>query len=795
MARVREHLKVTREREQWTVVSTRKQRTVKAAPATWTEATTDRPHHRQGPSRTCDKGILPATNRGPCSSRDIGVKDSFNLGRSTVEASSAYKKVTWADKAGIALSRTVYFNHEETQYKEKALNVHQPEGTSATAASNAHQPEAEGSHQPEGFSRSGAFKGSVNLAYQPEGSSTSEVLKSGGKERNQYAATPLKPLKLTYKEALISSPPFPRPPRHHSSANLHLLSLPHPVSSPSRDYAVFLPEWVPAERLVRREVLNLGACRLRCYPWNPYHGARRPPLTYKVWIRLVSLPYECWSSRSVGALVGGFGRFIRPDDFSARMADLSGYRCLIAVNHLSDIPENLEITFGDLSISVLIQIGRWDRADAIGRGNQPNERSDQHIPDEPGRDLHAARSDRGRCSSDGGDSNSDASWNSPEIRDRRRGRALPILRDADLQHGPMQRSSDGHGHSEGYVRGRRASAGGSLSSDASPVIVGKRDETKLISNCNAADVDLVAHPIVGGVRGVSLSGGASPSGFPSVICRPTAIMISLRPGVEGPRLGSWSPHPVMKKAKSGLDIYFKPGEYRGGINSEIGLSSSTLGLGTLSDLQQPSSIVRMRLGPVTLASDRYGGMGLLGPGGPGPTLIHIWEPCSLCFLVNWGPLGLTTFKLQASLGPSRPLTTSGPPAVMFYQGPSSLSHAEPPDALVSLGPDGKLKCSPSMAMGHSGLDGLLQNSGSREVLLPRGPTPRGARGEGPGAHADTVGSHLRLDPTLLRTPPSALTSAGRLQEVTCQSPVTQVQPKPLLTGRAEQSRADVSAQV
>nr|CAD1822971.1 unnamed protein product [Ananas comosus var. bracteatus] len=73
-----------------------------------------------------------------------------------------------------------------------------------------------------------------------------------------------------------------------------------------------------------------------------------PPLTYNVWIRLVSLPYECWSSHTVAALVGGFGRFIRADDHTKRMIDLSGYRCLIKVNHLSDIPENLEITFGDI---------------------------------------------------------------------------------------------------------------------------------------------------------------------------------------------------------------------------------------------------------------------------------------------------------------------------------------------------------------------------------------------------------------------------------------------------------------
>nr|CAD1842767.1 unnamed protein product [Ananas comosus var. bracteatus] len=125
----------------------------------------------------------------------------------------------------------------------------------------------------------------------------------------------------------------------------------HVAKFSQRDYVIFLPEWVTAAQLVRREILSLDNLRLQCYPWNPYFGLRRASLTYNVWIRLVSLPYECWSSRTVAALVGGFGRFIRADDFSSRMVDLTGYRCLISVNFLSDIPENLEITVGDYSLS------------------------------------------------------------------------------------------------------------------------------------------------------------------------------------------------------------------------------------------------------------------------------------------------------------------------------------------------------------------------------------------------------------------------------------------------------------
>nr|CAD1835313.1 unnamed protein product [Ananas comosus var. bracteatus] len=406
-----------------------------------------------------------STGRSP----GIAVTSLNNLGSSKVEACSSSKKVIWADHAGTSLTNTLLFNVDDNPCIDGPLKARLPE--------DAH-------------CKVGCYEG----------------LNCSVKKSEQL---PPPPLKQSYKEALLSSPP-PLAPclgRDHRASHCrdpvrctrcfktgHLARacmdrLPLPVyrfmrARPSylsafvplsddfiarqnrrrnailvdvlppanlghfpqdtianelasrfggfssdfhvaryreRDYVVFLPEWVPTDRLIRREVLNLGALRLRCYPWDPYHGARRPPLTYKAWIRFVSLPYECWSSRTVAALVGGFGRFIRPDDFSARMVDLSGYRCLIAVNHLSDIPENLEITFGDLSLYVLIQLERWDRADAFGRGNLPNEGSDQHTPhDGPSaRDLHAARSDRGRCSSDGGDSNSDASWNSSEIRDRR----------------------------------------------------------------------------------------------------------------------------------------------------------------------------------------------------------------------------------------------------------------------------------------------------------------------------------------------------------------------------------------
>nr|CAD1822702.1 unnamed protein product [Ananas comosus var. bracteatus] len=58
------------------------------------------------------------------------------------------------------------------------------------------------------------------------------------------------------------------------------------------------------------------------------------------------------------------------------MVDLTGYRCLISVNYLSDIPKNLEITVGDYSLLVLIQLERWGRRDVVNLGNPPNELTD-----------------------------------------------------------------------------------------------------------------------------------------------------------------------------------------------------------------------------------------------------------------------------------------------------------------------------------------------------------------------------------------------------------------------------------
>ncbi len=123
-----------------------------------------------------------------------------------------------------------------------------------------------------------------------------------------------------------------------------------------RDFLIFLPSWVRAEDQVNRGSLRLPVCKLRCFQWNPYGGAPRSRLTFKAWIKIVSLPFECWSEARVSALVNCFGRFLRADDATVNMHDLAGFRCEVAVDDLSDIPESLAISLGDLVVTVSVRL-------------------------------------------------------------------------------------------------------------------------------------------------------------------------------------------------------------------------------------------------------------------------------------------------------------------------------------------------------------------------------------------------------------------------------------------------------
>lgn len=59
-----------------------------------------------------------------------------------------------------------------------------------------------------------------------------------------------------------------------------------------RDFAIFLPEWVPTTVLTRREILTLNCFWLRCFPWGNYRNARPYCAQFRAWIRLINLPFE-----------------------------------------------------------------------------------------------------------------------------------------------------------------------------------------------------------------------------------------------------------------------------------------------------------------------------------------------------------------------------------------------------------------------------------------------------------------------------------------------------------------------
>nr|CAD1821846.1 unnamed protein product [Ananas comosus var. bracteatus] len=246
-----------------------------------------------------------------------------------------YTRVRWADTVGRALTRTAHFNPQETTPNSRLIDTSKPESWRSDR-------------------RQEKFTHSVD---------------SG--------------LKKTYKEALLT--PTSLPPRQHSRSHIfntfHHSTYPSSVSFSGKCYRCLDTSHRAAK------------CRapIRCVS-----VARRAILHDIVWIaclwKLLVLPYGA-------ALVGGFGRFIRADDFSVRMVDFTGYRCLISVNHLSDIPENLEIVVGDSSLSVLIQLERWGRRDVAAPGIPPNERTDQHDPQH--RPIDVQRRSAGLSGGDG----------------------------------------------------------------------------------------------------------------------------------------------------------------------------------------------------------------------------------------------------------------------------------------------------------------------------------------------------------------------------------------------------------
>nr|CAD1837721.1 unnamed protein product [Ananas comosus var. bracteatus] len=95
----------------------------------------------------------------------------------------------------------------------------------------------------------------------------------------------------------------------------------------ARDFVIFLPEWVSANDLIRREVLTLNDFWIRCYPW---------------------------------------GRFVKADANTRAMTDLHAYRCQIILDSVLDVPQNLSVLLGDERFAVMVHIESWELIEAGG---------------------------------------------------------------------------------------------------------------------------------------------------------------------------------------------------------------------------------------------------------------------------------------------------------------------------------------------------------------------------------------------------------------------------------------------
>nr|CAD1837335.1 unnamed protein product [Ananas comosus var. bracteatus] len=138
-----------------------------------------------------------------------------------------------------------------------------------------------------------------------------------------------------------------------------------------RDFAIFLPDWVSAETLVRREILTLDDIWIRCFPWGLYRNTRPHRLPLRAWIRLINLPFECWTVTRVAAMVGGFGRFVKADETTKAMTDLRAFRCQITLDSLGDIPHYLSVVLGEELFAVTVHLESWERA-LEGGNNGPS---------------------------------------------------------------------------------------------------------------------------------------------------------------------------------------------------------------------------------------------------------------------------------------------------------------------------------------------------------------------------------------------------------------------------------------
>nr|CAD1832685.1 unnamed protein product [Ananas comosus var. bracteatus] len=91
-------------------------------------------------------------------------------------------------------------------------------------------------------------------------------------------------------------------------------------------------------------------------------------VTFCAWIRLINLPFECWTVARVAALVSGFGRFEKADATTKAVTDLRAFRCQITLDSLTDIPQNLSIVLREEVFSIIVHLESWERA--VDEANQ-----------------------------------------------------------------------------------------------------------------------------------------------------------------------------------------------------------------------------------------------------------------------------------------------------------------------------------------------------------------------------------------------------------------------------------------
>nr|CAD1835019.1 unnamed protein product [Ananas comosus var. bracteatus] len=83
--------------------------------------------------------------------------------------------------------------------------------------------------------------------------------------------------------------------------------------------------------------------------------------SYRAWIRLINLPFECWTASRVAALVSGFNRFIKADETTKEMTDLRAFCCQISSTPFETFLKNISIVLGEELFPVMVHLESWER--------------------------------------------------------------------------------------------------------------------------------------------------------------------------------------------------------------------------------------------------------------------------------------------------------------------------------------------------------------------------------------------------------------------------------------------------